>query len=271
MASATLSGRASAPEVTEPAPFEVLSERGTVAPRCALEAEYGAALVLDVGRVAVNLVSTIDGVVSLGLDTDDSRAVGGGVRADRTLMAMLRASAGVIVVGAATLRAALDHQWTPRALAADRVADLAELRAAAGRPPEPAPLLVVSASGNIPRDAAAVARPAVPVHIATGSRGERLSAASIVEQARGLSGGGPILCEGGPHLLGTLLEGAVPLDLFLTVAPQLAGRSRQSALRRSLVEGVDLAPFSRAGTLRSVRRAGDHLLLRYAIDARTPG
>ena len=52
------------------------------------------------------------------MDTDDSRAVGGGVAADRTLMAMLRAVAGVIVVGAGTLRATRNHQWTPQALAA---------------------------------------------------------------------------------------------------------------------------------------------------------
>ena len=55
-----------------------------------------------------------------------------------------------------------------------------------------------------------------------------------------------MLCEGGPHLFGTLLDGGVPVDLFLTVAPQLAGRSAESAERRSLVEGVALAPFSRA-------------------------
>ncbi len=100
--------------------------------------------------MAVNFVSTIDGIVSFGMDADDSRAVGGGVPADRTLMAMLRAVAGVIVVGAGTLRATRNHQWTPQALARERAADLAALRAVSGRPAEPAPLLVVSASGDIP-------------------------------------------------------------------------------------------------------------------------
>lgn len=255
--------------------FEVLLESDGAPARCALEEEYGSALLLDAGRVAANFVSSIDGLVSFGMDTDDSRAVGGGVVADRTLMAMLRAAAGVIVVGAGTLRATRRHQWTPQALAHERAADLAELRAASGRPAEPAPLLVVSGSGDIPADADAVAHPAVPIHVLTAS-GARdpsaaqgtpsiapLPAAAIVAAAQRLSGGGPVLCEGGPRLLGALLEGGVALDLFLTVAPQLAGTAATSPQRRHLVEGVALAPFSRPTRLRSVRRADNHLLLRY--------
>jgi riboflavin biosynthesis pyrimidine reductase len=265
--------------------FDVLSERDSAPPRCALEEEYGVALVLDDDRVAVNFVSTIDGIVSFGMDADDSRAVGGGVAADRTLMAMLRAVAGVIVVGAGTLRATPNHQWTPQALARERAEDLAALRAVSGRPAALAPLLVVGGGGGIPRHADAVARPAIPLHVLTTdgvvdaqtalrssprADGGALTASAIVEAARGLGGGGPVLCEGGPHLFATLLQGRVPVDLFLTIAPQLAGRSGRSVERRSLVEGVDLVPFARTGELRSVRRASDHLLLRYAIDARRP-
>jgi riboflavin biosynthesis pyrimidine reductase len=266
--------------------FDVLLERQNDQPRCRLEEEYGAALLIEPGRVAVNFVSTIDGIVSFGMAADDSRAVGGGVAADRILMGMLRAIAGVIVVGAGTLRATLNHQWTAQALAPERSDDLAALRAAAGRPAQPAPLLVVSTSGEIPADAAAIAKPAVPVHVLTpdgladatsvqrirpSADGASLTAATIVEAAGDLSGGGPVLCEGGPHLLGSLLAGAVPVDLFLTVAPQLAGRSAGSTERRGLLEGVALPPFSRPGVLRSVRRSDNHLLLRYAIDSPQAG
>ena len=240
-------------------------------------------MLLDSERVAVNFVSTIDGIVSFGKDADDSRAVGGGVAADRTLMAMLRAVAGVIVVGAGTLRATRNHQWTPQSLLAERSHDLAALRAASGRPSEPASLLVVSSAGDIPGDADAIARPAIPVHVLTAdgvvdaqdalrsgpnAAGAHLTAAAIVQAARALSGGGPVLCEGGPNLFGVLLDGRVPIELFLTIAPQLAGRSPHSAQRRSLVEGVALPAFSRSGELRAVRRAGHHLLLRYAIDSK---
>lgn len=266
-----------------PALFEILAEQEVAPPRCALEQEYGAALLLTRDRVAANFVSTIDGVASFGMNRDDSRAVGGGVVADRVLMAMLRALAGVILIGAGTLRAAPNHQWTPAALAPQRTDDLAALRTAAGLPDAPAPLLVVSGSGDLPAQAEAVVRPATPLHVlrsgglstvpapreqpALPPADTAIEAAQIVASARSLTGAGPILCEGGPHLLGGLLAGAVPLDLFLTVAPQMAGRSDQSPQRRSLVEGVALPPFSRSGRLRSLRRAGDHLMLRYAIDA----
>ena len=282
------------PEQPAEGPFAVLTEDETAAPRTALEHEYGAALMLGGDRVAVNFVTTIDGIASFGLRSDDSRAVGGGVLADRLLMAMLRAVAGAIVVGAGTLRATLNHQWTPTALVPSRSDELAQLRMASGRPPAPAPLMVVTGSGAVPAHADAIAHPATPVHVlssrgladasqaADGAPTERhddppapgrqpVDAATILAAARGLAGGGPVLCEGGPHLLGTLLAAGVPLDLFLTVAPQLAGRRGGAGDRLSLVEGVELAAFTRRGTLRSVRRASSHLLLRYAIEpAPTP-
>ena len=108
--------------------FEVLADAEPAPPRCTLEEEYGAALLLTPDRVAVNFVSTIDGVVSYGLGSGDSSAVGGGIAADRVLMAMLRAVAGVIVVGAGTVRVAGTHQWTPATLARIQRAALAEAR-----------------------------------------------------------------------------------------------------------------------------------------------
>jgi riboflavin biosynthesis pyrimidine reductase len=259
--------------------FDVLVDSETAPPRCRLEEEYGARLVIDETRVAVNFVSTIDGIVSFGRAADDSRAIGGGVAADRTLMAMLRAGAGVIVVGAGTLRATLNHQWTAEALLPERAEDLAALRAAGGLPMEPAPLLVVSGSGDIPASAVAVADPAIPVHVLTAAGvvtaaqalragpqpPTRADARAIVAAARSLSNG-PILCEGGPHLFGALLADGIAVELFLTVAPQLAGHASSSPERRSLVEGVALTPFARPAQLRSARRAGDHLLVRYAVE-----
>ena len=256
----------------------MLEEAVPTPPRCALEEEYGAALVLDRARVAVNFVSTLDGVVSFGAGPADSRKVGGGLAADRLLMAMLRAVAGVIVVGAGTLRATPGHQWTPREMAPEREADLAQLRTAAGLEPGPAPLVVVSGTGDLPAGLAALSDPETPVHVlgpggmagagalprAGAMPARHWSGAEVVAAAAALASG-PILCEGGPHLLGTLLEADVPLDLFLTLAPQLAGR-RRTPERLGLVEGVAFEPFQRASALRSVRRSGDHLLLRYAVD-----
>ncbi len=262
--------------------FDVLFDSETTAPRCALEDEYGAALRIGGDRIAVNFVSTIDGIVSFARTPDDPRLVGGGALADRTLMAMLRAVAGVVVVGAGTLRAARDHQWTPHALLPKRRADLDALRAAAGLVEEPAPLLVVSGSGEVPLDAVAVTRPAtrlrvltrggvVNPHDAVAGAGEDRATASLdlgaIRQAAAELASGPILCEGGPHLFGSLLEDGAACDLFLTLAPQLAGRGGPTSQRWGLVEGVALPPFARAATLFSVRSAGDHLMLRYRIAA----
>ena len=185
--------------------------------------------------------------------------------ADRLVMAMLRAVAGVIIVGAGTLRATRDHQWTPAALVGGRDRDFAALREAAGLPASAAPLLVVRGDHELPVDATALANPAVPVSVVDGREG----VAAVLEAARAAAAGPP-LCEGGPALLGSLLGAAVPLDLFLTVAPQLAGRGGAGDGRLSLVEGVLLPPHSRVASLRSVRRAGDHLLLRQRIDAAAP-
>jgi riboflavin biosynthesis pyrimidine reductase len=255
--------------VPPPAIFEVLADAEQAPPRCVLEEEYGAALLLSADRIAVNFVSTIDGVVSYGLGSGDSAAVGGGVPADRLLMAMLRAVAGVIVVGVGTVRVAGKHQWTPATLAPHRADDLSALRAAAGLPVTPAPLLAVSGSKDSLPDVAAVTTPQTPFGVLTPAPPQRrVDIATILEAARALGGGGPILCEGGPHLFGSLLADPdphpTPHDRLLTVAPQLAGRGTG---RLSLVEGVALPPFARAGRLRSVRRAGEHLLLRYAVDA----
>ena len=56
-------------------------------------------------------------------------------------------------------------------------------------------------------------------------------------------------------------------ELFLTLAPQIAGRDGQ-AERPGLVMGKQFAPEHPLwGTLVSVKRAGSHLFLRYAFPA----
>ena len=92
--------------------------------------------------------------------------------------------------------------------------------------------------------------------------GDRVTASRLVEIA-GSIGARLILCEGGPHLIGDLLGAGLLDELFLTIAPQIAGRADQ-ADRLGLVQGT---AFTVAGApwagLASVRRAEDHLFLRY--------
>jgi riboflavin biosynthesis pyrimidine reductase len=78
-------------------------------------------------------------------------------------------------------------------------------------------------------------------------------------------GHGVVLSEGGPSLIGGLLEAGLLDELFLTLSPILAGRSSDGG-RPGLVEGTELLPSrSIAGDLVSIRRDGSHLFLRYVI------
>jgi riboflavin biosynthesis pyrimidine reductase len=88
-------------------------------------------------------------------------------------------------------------------------------------------------------------------------------AAAVAElRARGH---GIVLSEGGPTTFGSLLEGGLAGELFLTISPRLAGRSGIDE-RLGLVEGVSLLPNREvAGRLLSARRDGDHLFLRYEV------
>jgi riboflavin biosynthesis pyrimidine reductase len=72
-----------------------------------------------------------------------------------------------------------------------------------------------------------------------------------------------LLHEGGPVIFGQAIAAGVIDELFLTLAPQIAGR--QIAAQRPSIAGQtlflpDTAPWF---ALRSVKRAFDHLLLRY--------
>ena len=71
-----------------------------------------------------------------------------------------------------------------------------------------------------------------------------------------------ILSEAGPTLFGRMLAERAVDELFLTLAPRLAGRS-EGRPGLALVDGTAFEPdTSAAVSLVSVRRSGDVLLLR---------
>jgi riboflavin biosynthesis pyrimidine reductase len=66
-------------------------------------------------------------------------------------------------------------------------------------------------------------------------------------------------------VFGELLLARSVDELFLTLSPQIAGRSERSP-RLGLVEGVGLAPTAAPWSrLQTVMRAADHLFLRYRL------
>ena len=79
-----------------------------------------------------------------------------------------------------------------------------------------------------------------------------------------------IVSEAGPVLFGTLARAGLVDELFLTLAPQLAGRDPGHP-RLPLVDGATFWPDSpRWARLASVRSAGDHLFLRYRFEEQMP-
>ncbi len=256
-----------------------------------LSAAYDGNLVVplrsDRPTLIANFVSTLDGVVAF--ETDESSGggeVSGFFDPDRFVMGLLRAMADVVLVGAGTVRAAPTHEWTARRVhPASRQAYAAwrtRLGISSGQPTT----IVATASGGLDPSHPGLSAPDVPVVVATttvgarrlksahvganarvevAGRGRGVPAAELIEIARS-AGAGLILCEGGPHLIGDLLRAGLLDELFLTIAPQIAGRDA-GAQRFGFVEGLAFtvadAPWAQ---LVSVRRAGDHLFLRYRFE-----
>jgi riboflavin biosynthesis pyrimidine reductase len=258
----------------------------------ALEALYGRLrMPCHPGRphIAANFVSSLDGVVSLGVP---GKAGGGEISGfnphDRMVMWVLRAAADAVVIGAGTLRAASPrHLWTPDYIHPPLAAAYQELRAALGIP-EPPLNVIVTASGDVDLDqrlfrsgevstllvttSAGAQRlcdrsllPAVRIEVAAEtapiSAREVLNAVCRVRRCR------LVLIEAGPRATNAFFAEGLLDELFLTVSPQVAGRDGELA-RPGSVAGTSFAPEHPVwGMLVGLKRGGDHLFLRYAFAA----
>ncbi len=233
---------------------------------------------LPAAVVYANFVSSLDGVVAIPNIPKSSSVISGGASADRFVVAMLRAAADAVVVGAGTFRAH-NGPWTSRNAFPALAEDFLELRRRHGLAPEPV-LVVVSGSGQLggppsKLKGAIVATTMEGADIARGycedgtevlpiSETRPIDMATVISTLKRRGYGG-ILTEGGPRLMGTLLEENAVDELFLTISPILAGGGGDDA-RQTLADGVELLPaLSMPAELRSVRRAGSYLFLRYAL------
>jgi len=220
-------------------------------------------------------------VASLGEGTSAGSVISGRYPADRFLMALLRACADAVVLGAGTLRATPGHLWTPAHVFPQHAECFAGLRRSLGRSPEPK-LAVISARGAV--DASHIAiqhgalifttqrgadacRQQVPesCEVVAMGEGEGVDVAAVIHELRNRNLG-VLLTEGGPHLMGELIDRSLLSEAFLTVSPVVAGRADGRQL--GMVEGTELLPkrgvWSR---LLSARRHGDYLFLRYGLRA----
>ena len=229
----------------------------------------------------VNFVTSRDGRVSF---NEPGKSSGGPVsrsyRHDLWMMGLLRARADAVLVGGSMMSGARRHAWTGAAVfPEDRLAWEA-LRAAEGRGAMPLHV-VVTRSGVVDAEAAAMRDPAAPVLVVTTSRG--------VEQARRTAGSVPnvdvlnmgeeidfrqlqrllaeqhgirtLLSEAGPQVYGALTAAGAVHDEFLTLSPILVGSSGTRP-RPSLIEGTTFMPNTPPQSrLLGVRRSGDYLFL----------
>lgn len=207
----------------------------------------------------VNFVSSVDGAA-----TRDGLSGGLGAAADGRYFELLRRVADAVVVGAGTVRA---EGYGPM-----RVSDAsADWRQANGLTPHPVFVIVSGALDLDPASRIFTEAPVRPVIVTTAGHdvsgfaevadvvqageGAHVDARAAVDalRARGFA---RILCEGGPHLFGSLLAADLVDELCVTVEPTLeAGEARRIAAGE--------LPEPRGLELAHVLRSGSTLLLRY--------
>lgn len=234
-----------------------------------------------------NFVSSLDGVVAL--NTPGTITGGGEISGfnqhDRMVMGILRAIAGAVVVGAGTLRAAPKHLWLADYIYPPLAPAYQKLRAGLGMR-QPPLTVIVSARGQLDLDQPVFNTPGAPTLIVTTQAGAervshetlppptrltavdgaRVSAAAILEAIAHERACDIILTEGGPTLMSDFLAEGLLDELFLTLAPQVAGRTHANP-RPGFVDGYLFAPDRPAwATLLDIRRGGSHLFLRYGFE-----
>ena len=238
--------------------------------------------------VVANFVSTLDGAVSFALPgLAGGDPISGGNDGDRFIMGLLRASADAVLVASGTVSAVSpEHLWLPEFIYPAERDSYAYYRSVLKKAAHPL-IVIVSGSGNLELDRAVFHATGVRVVIVTtehgksmlefkgvdalpstelrlqAARGGRIAPHAILKLLEEEFGAGCVLTEGGPTLFGEFVTCGLIDELFLTIAPQIAGRSRQHS-RPAFVEGAEFTPGTAPWLkLLSAKKSGDHLYLRY--------
>jgi riboflavin biosynthesis pyrimidine reductase len=182
----------------------------------------------DRPTVRINFVTSLDGAVEM---DGYSRGLSGD--ADRKVFGILRRHADAIMVGAGTLR----HEGYRAIRMSD---EIRSWRTARGLSEHPT-LIVVSANLDLDPDSPTFTEaPVRPIVLTHAGSDEQMQAAlaktadvvvcgeSVVDLGTGIRelrerGLDQVLCEGGPHLFGSLLAADLVDELCLTLSPLLAG------------------------------------------------
>jgi riboflavin biosynthesis pyrimidine reductase len=243
-----------------------------------------------------NFVSTLDGVVSFNLPGQSEGAqISNSNEGDRFIMGLLRASADAIVVGSGTLQAAGPHGcWLPESVCPAAKDLYQKYRTEVLRKPEYPLVVIVTGTGGLDLTSAVFHTPRTNVLILTTEQGKRrlsqsgsealtavevkalptaekgISPSAILTLLRKEAGVELLLHEAGPTLFGEFLVGGFMDELFLTVAPQIAGRDAVRP-RPGLVSNIQFSPTTAPWwKLLSAKSATDYLFLHYQVVDRVP-
>ena len=238
-----------------------------------------------------NFVSTLDGVVSLNVPGQSGGGpISGEFQQDRMVMGLLRAVADAVVVGAGTFRAVRNHVWTPDYVWPQLADVYTALRTELGKVGPPLNVIVTASglidfsrrvfqSGEVPvliitttegKDRICRNQPPDSVQVAALETAGSLTSQGLLDAISDIRKSDVILVEGGPQLIGDFFAGQRLDELFLTLAPQIAGRD-DSVERPGLVAGKIFAPENPLWSrLVGIKRGGDHLFLRYSFESVPP-
>jgi riboflavin biosynthesis pyrimidine reductase len=244
--------------------------------------------------IIANFVQTLDGIVSLKIPHQSGGGViSGSNEEDRFIMALLRACADAVMVGAGTLHEDSGHLWTPEFIYPSMAEQFVELRTRLGKK-SPRPLnVIVSGSGQInlaervfwtpgvralilttPRGKAHLLRqgepilsPTTEVQVLPGQ--DALRPHDIASTLYGEYGVNLLLHEGGPTFFSSFLTYRLIDELFLTVAPHIVGSGLLRERPPFAVAVNFAAQEALQGSLLSVKRPaiGSHLYLRYRLSS----
>jgi riboflavin-specific deaminase-like protein len=213
-----------------------------------------------------NFVESVDGRATL-----DGRSAPLSDPGDRAIFHTLREKVDAVIAGTGTLRV---ERYGPLI----RDAEARQRRVESDFDPQPL-ACVITRSGDVPADIplfedkdsrivlfAAAPAPALPEHIEVVELdpGE-LTLTTALRHLRREHGARRLLCEGGPTLFGALLHEELIDELFVTIAPKLAGGGRGP----TMASGPALAEPAELRIRGLLEREGS-LFARYEVSPQIP-
>jgi len=218
--------------------------------------------------IVLNMASTLDGRASI-----DGRSGPIGNRADRELFHALRGGVDAVMAGAGTVRVERYGRIIAKGPAR-------QARLERGLSAEPL-ACIVSGQLSLPLDMPLFGEPQARVVIVTSSPASLPDTAAQVEyirasqdgvldlplamhELRARFGAQTLLCEGGPHLNAQLLLAGLVDELFLSLAPKLAGGDDATGEALRILAGAAFAAPVELELLGALENES-HLFLRYAV------